>query len=52
MIKRPVPLTLTTRRTPSKLTYWRTLLIDVMVKYDIEVVNDDDYEDQLRPDGP
>jgi len=26
MIKRPVPLTLTARRTPSKLTYWRTLL--------------------------
>jgi hypothetical protein len=25
MIKRPVPLTLTARRTPSKLTYWRTL---------------------------
>jgi hypothetical protein len=28
MIKRPVPLTLTARRTPSKLTYWRTLLGD------------------------
>jgi hypothetical protein len=28
MIKRPVPLTLTARRTPSKLTYWRTLLVE------------------------
>ena len=27
MIKRPVPLTLTARRTLSKLTYWRTLLV-------------------------
>jgi hypothetical protein len=31
MIKRPVPLTLTARRTPSKLTYWRTLLVDLVV---------------------
>src|SRR5450759_3824687 len=27
MIKRPVPLTLTARRTPSRLAYWRTLLV-------------------------
>jgi hypothetical protein len=27
MIKRPVPLTLAARRTPSRLAYWRTLLI-------------------------
>jgi hypothetical protein len=31
MIKRPVPLTLTARRTPSKLTYWRTLLLEFAV---------------------
>jgi hypothetical protein len=28
MIKRPVPLTLAARRTPSRLAYWRTLLVD------------------------
>jgi predicted SAM-dependent methyltransferase len=27
MIKRPVPLTLTARRSPSRLAYWRTLLV-------------------------
>src|ERR1019366_4520988 len=27
MIKRPVPLTLAARRTPSRLAYWRTLLV-------------------------
>ena len=41
MIKRPVPLTLTARRTPSKLTYWRTLLarIAVELRGDGEVIS-------------
>jgi hypothetical protein len=34
MIKRPVPLMLTVRRTPSKLTYWRTLLTASSVPMD------------------
>jgi hypothetical protein len=31
MIKRPVPLTLAARRTPSRLAYWRTLLVTQLV---------------------
>jgi len=40
MIKRPVPLTLTARRTPSRLAYWRTLLACLDVDLRLEAGND------------